>query len=378
MMKRHYIKNWGTGLLCLMFLFAAGCGGDEDKPSKTSKVVTKKIEKPSTTVRKEIDMKPPPEPQKTEKAKPPKEKPEISKPAPDGTEPKKPASVVVADAEPERKAPVTQEIRTGPEKSETTADEDVPETPEPSEAQDVREPVSEAAPAEEESEQKEEIPAAPTPPKEPESRVEESPEPVPEEIEAPSMEDRYAALPPELIEGGLVPPKAVGTETADGRVVEKGPDEAEEEYPVFENKTISKITGIGRKKKQAGIVEEYEPAGKIDPFKPLIAQEDPEKIKEKQRKRPPPERLTPLQKMDLSQLKLVAIIRAETGNRAMVEEANGKGYIIKEGTPIGTQMGKVEKIMSDKVIVIEEEYDWKGNLKMIEREMIIHKPAGEF
>jgi hypothetical protein len=57
--------------------------------------------------------------------------------------------------------------------------------------------------------------------------------------------------------------------------------------------------------------------------------------------------------VDLSQLKLVGIIRASSGNRAMVEEASGRGYVIKKGTFIGINCGRVGQILKDRVIVDE-------------------------
>ncbi|MBW1840493.1 MAG: pilus assembly protein PilP, partial [Deltaproteobacteria bacterium] len=55
----------------------------------------------------------------------------------------------------------------------------------------------------------------------------------------------------------------------------------------------------------------------------------------------------------MSQLKLVGIIQAESGNRALVEEASGKGYVISKGTYIGTHTGRVDRILPHGVIVDE-------------------------
>jgi hypothetical protein len=62
---------------------------------------------------------------------------------------------------------------------------------------------------------------------------------------------------------------------------------------------------------------------------------------------------TPLQKVDLSQLKLSGIIRASSGHKAMVEEASGKGYVIEKGTFIGINCGRVAQILKDRIIVDE-------------------------
>ena len=100
----------------------------------------------------------------------------------------------------------------------------------------------------------------------------------------------------------------------------------------------------------------YNPEGKIDPFVPLFREEklvarDGETMKTG--KAGICILHTPLQKADLSQLKLTGIICASSGNRAMVEEASGKGYVIEKGTFIGINCGRVGRILKDRVIVNE-------------------------
>jgi len=84
-----------------------------------------------------------------------------------------------------------------------------------------------------------------------------------------------------------------------------------------------------------------------------------------------------LEKVDLSQLKLVAIVRAESGNRALVQDATGKGYVLNLGTYIGIHSGIVKEIQKDKVIVEEEVEDIYGKESLREREMVLQKPLGE-
>lgn len=100
----------------------------------------------------------------------------------------------------------------------------------------------------------------------------------------------------------------------------------------------------------------YNPEGKIDPFAPLFREEkliarDGEAMEMGKAGICIPH--TPLQKADLSQLKLVGIIRASSGNKAMVEEASGRGYVIEKGTFIGTNCGRVGQILKDRIIVNE-------------------------
>jgi type IV pilus assembly protein PilP len=125
----------------------------------------------------------------------------------------------------------------------------------------------------------------------------------------------------------------------------------------------------------AAIPAVYEPTGKVDPFKPLF-RDKPALSKKKKRKKRLPQ--TPLERIDISQLKLVGIILASSGNRALVEESTGKGYVIRRGTYIGTNSGKVVKIIKKAVIVEEEIEDVSGKIAIRKREIKLPKPPGEF
>ena len=92
---------------------------------------------------------------------------------------------------------------------------------------------------------------------------------------------------------------------------------------------------------------------KIDPFQPLFQDQKGKKLTttiSKSNSRIPK---TPLETMDISQLKLVAIIQSPSGNKALVEEASGKGYIISVGTYIGLHAGQVRKIEKNRIIIDE-------------------------
>ncbi|MGB9629539.1 MAG: pilus assembly protein PilP [Thermodesulfobacteriota bacterium] len=109
----------------------------------------------------------------------------------------------------------------------------------------------------------------------------------------------------------------------------------------------------------------YNPAGKPDPFKPFLQLTPVREVS-----RVP---LTPLQKYEISQLKLVAIISSPEGNIAMVEDSAGKGYFLKKGTLIGKNDGKVTKILKDKVIVEEVYLDIFGQTKTHEISILLHR-----
>ncbi len=64
---------------------------------------------------------------------------------------------------------------------------------------------------------------------------------------------------------------------------------------------------------------------------------------------------TPLERFHLDQLKLTGIVNYSGGSRGLVEDPQGKPYIISRGTRIGTNAGKVTDIFEDR-IVIEEKF----------------------
>ncbi|MGH7797154.1 MAG: pilus assembly protein PilP [Candidatus Binatia bacterium] len=85
--------------------------------------------------------------------------------------------------------------------------------------------------------------------------------------------------------------------------------------------------------------------GARDPFRPMTL---PTKVDSR-----PRENLSPLERLELSQLKLVGIVWDIKEPRAMVEDTAGLGYIIKVGTPIGSKDGKVRAIHRNEVVVEE-------------------------
>jgi type IV pilus assembly protein PilP len=91
----------------------------------------------------------------------------------------------------------------------------------------------------------------------------------------------------------------------------------------------------------------YDAAGRRDPFRPPRASQDAGQI-------------TPLQRFDLGQLKLVAVIYDTELPRAVVEDEAGLGYIVRVGTPIGTNGGSVRSIEKGRVVVHEQAEDLFG------------------
>jgi len=88
--------------------------------------------------------------------------------------------------------------------------------------------------------------------------------------------------------------------------------------------------------------------GSRDPFRPMTMRT---KINTR-----PRENLSPLERVDLGQLKIVGIVWDIKEPRAMIEDTAGLGYVVKVGTPIGSNDGKVKAIHRNQLIV-EEFYE---------------------
>ena len=174
-----------------------------------------------------------------------------------------------------------------------------------------------------------------------------------------------AALKPQTVKKPAVRPKS--------DISEIKPSEGDSTAP--SDKLVAATSNMTPKLRSTTIPKAYDATGKIDPFEPLY-REKPVSVKEKKRKKRIPQ--TPLERIALSQLKLVGIIVASSGNRALVEESTGKGYVIKKGTYIGVNSGKVVQIKKEKVVVEEEFEDVFGKTKLRQREIKLPKPPGAF
>ena len=92
--------------------------------------------------------------------------------------------------------------------------------------------------------------------------------------------------------------------------------------------------------------------GSRDPFRPMTLRT---KVNTRAR-----ENLSPLERLDLSQLKVVGIIWDIKEPRAMVEDTAGLGYVVKVGTPIGSNDGTVKAIHRNQIVIEESTADVYG------------------
>lgn len=145
---------------------------------------------------------------------------------------------------------------------------------------------------------------------------------------------------------------------------EGAPTDADQTVEMTEDMIRDEITDLIGKKERF-----YTRKGRIDPFEPFLRQPEPEVPPETQAKLQRRVPRTPLEKIDLSQLRLTAVLRTPTKTSALVEESSGKGYVVTAGTYIGNKGGQVSQILKDRIMVEEKYLDVFGKISVREREL---------
>ncbi len=127
----------------------------------------------------------------------------------------------------------------------------------------------------------------------------------------------------------------------------------------------------------------YDTSGRRDPFTPLIE----EKSETVETVASAPEMVRgPLEKYELSQFRLMAIVVIKGVPNAMVSTPDGKSYRVKEGDYIGLKHGLVQKIETkslgvdehglsfeknpDRIVVEESGYDKYSGTRVTEKRFI--------
>ncbi len=107
----------------------------------------------------------------------------------------------------------------------------------------------------------------------------------------------------------------------------------------------------------------YRREGRADPFKPFIT----EAVSKGEQ-----EVLTGLRRFEPGQLTLVAIVSGAKSPTAMVEDALGKGYIVRQGARIG-KSGQIEEIKNDRIILRQRYRTASGGTKYRLIKMLLKK-----
>jgi type IV pilus assembly protein PilP len=91
----------------------------------------------------------------------------------------------------------------------------------------------------------------------------------------------------------------------------------------------------------------YQPLGRRDPFTPLIRREEPEATIQTTRR---PEALRgPLERYELGQMRLIAVVVVGAAPRAMLATPDGKSYTVKIDDYVGINGGRVKDIQTRKI-----------------------------
>jgi Tfp pilus assembly protein PilP len=111
----------------------------------------------------------------------------------------------------------------------------------------------------------------------------------------------------------------------------------------------------------------YDATGKRDPFRSFILDRLNERESDIE---------SPLEKFDLGQLELSAVVWEAAKKRALILDPSGQTYIVAEGDPIGKNDGEVISI-GDSVMLVRESYvDFHGTQSVKEIEMRIRQSTG--
>ncbi len=101
-------------------------------------------------------------------------------------------------------------------------------------------------------------------------------------------------------------------------------------------------------------------SSKKDPFKPFV----------ETKPSPPPaaartERKAslPIHSYDVRQFKLIGVVTDGENSRAMVTDPSGKGYVLRIGSIIGRNEGRVSTIARSRVEIVEQSKDDKGRVR---------------
>jgi type IV pilus assembly protein PilP len=87
----------------------------------------------------------------------------------------------------------------------------------------------------------------------------------------------------------------------------------------------------------------YDAANRRDPFRSFVQDSLDEGV------------ASPLERFDLSQLTLMAIVWGMDAPKALIRDPAGKGYVVSEGAIVGKNKGRIVSI-ADNLVLVKETY----------------------
>jgi len=92
----------------------------------------------------------------------------------------------------------------------------------------------------------------------------------------------------------------------------------------------------------------YSPVGKRDPFRSYLADLSQAQTVVKKRN------VAPTEEFEISQYRLVGVISGTSQPRALVEDPGARGHTLRIGSKLGKSGGRVTRISSAGIVVVEE------------------------
>jgi type IV pilus assembly protein PilP len=128
------------------------------------------------------------------------------------------------------------------------------------------------------------------------------------------------------------------------------------------NKPVAPKAAKAEPAAASAVAYHYDPTDKTDPFRSYIRREVTLENDASS---------SPLERFDLSQLVVMGIIWGVEEPRALIKDPTGKGYIVRAGTPIGKNKGRILRILDNKVVVKETYLDHldRATTKEVELEL---------
>ena len=131
------------------------------------------------------------------------------------------------------------------------------------------------------------------------------------------------------------------------------------------SKPVRKPMLVAEAAPEPEVAYRYDPEGKPDPFRSFIRREPELEAHQ-----------SPLERFDLSQLSVSAIMWGTDRPRALITDPAGKGYIVSEGAAIGKNKGRVVKIHDNLIRVKETYVDFQDRATTKEVEMRLYESQG--
>jgi type IV pilus assembly protein PilP len=116
--------------------------------------------------------------------------------------------------------------------------------------------------------------------------------------------------------------------------------------------------------KEEAVAFRYNPEGRRDPFRSIVA------LSRESQKRI--QNLPPLQRLSLSELKLIGVVWGGYGFGAIVQTPDGRGYTLRKGTRVGVNSGIVRRITKEEVVIRETVTNIFGETKTSTVVMKLH------